>query len=86
MIEFINGAIAMGCWVAGLFFFRFWKSTSDRFFLLFGSAFWMQTIGRIFLMVHGTVNENYYLIYFFRLGAFILILIAIIDKNRVPKR
>ena len=32
---FLLGAIAMGCAVASLFFFRFWRNTRDRFFLLF---------------------------------------------------
>jgi hypothetical protein len=85
MIEFLNGAVAMGCWVAGLFFLRFWKRTSDRFFLLFGLAFWVMTIGRFLLVQHNVENENHYYIYLFRLFAFILILVAIIDKNRVEK-
>ena len=33
--EILIGAIAMGWLVAGLFFFRFWRQTGDRFFLWF---------------------------------------------------
>lgn len=75
------GAIAMSCFVAGLFFLRFWKSTKDRFFLFFAIAFWMEGINRIALALTAT-PENAPIIYLIRLMAFMLILFAIIDKNR----
>ena len=35
MEQMLTGAIAVGSLVAGLFFFRFWRHTRDRFFLWF---------------------------------------------------
>ena len=35
MNEILIGGIAVAALVAGLFFFRFWRTTGDRFFLLF---------------------------------------------------
>ena len=37
----LMGAIAAGWLVAGLFFFRFWRQTRDRFFLWFALSFWL---------------------------------------------
>jgi hypothetical protein len=37
--QMLAGALAMGYLVAMLFFFRFWRDTRDRLFLLFGIAF-----------------------------------------------
>ena len=37
------GALAMACWVAGLFFLRFWRLSRDRLFVFFVLAFWLLT-------------------------------------------
>lgn len=81
MKEMLLGAVAMASLVAGLFFLRFWKSTRDRFFLLFAIAFWVEAVNRVIL---GLVElpENVPVIYLIRLSAFGLILFAIVDKNR----
>jgi hypothetical protein len=73
----------MASLVASMFFVRFWKTTGDRFFLLFGIAFFVDAVSRV---VQGslTVSEEYEpLIYVGRLVTFGLILLAIWDKNRV---
>lgn len=84
MNNFLSGAI-MVCYLAtGLFFFRFWKQTRDRLLLMFSSAFCLLGINQIgFLFAEeGSAGRSY--IYLIRLTAFILILIAVIDKNRTP--
>lgn len=35
----LTGAIALASLLVGLFFFRFWRQTRDRFFLYFALAF-----------------------------------------------
>ncbi len=82
MNEFLSGATVMGCFVAGLFFLRFWKQTGDRFFAIFAFSFWIFAINRITFTFFKTNDENLAQFYLLRLLAFILILIAIIDKNR----
>ena len=90
MESFLIGAIAMALFVAGLFFLRFWRETRDRLFLIFGIAFWLLALTRLALVVFqvdrgpGDIEGNRY-VYWVRLFAFILILFAIIDKNR-PRR
>lgn len=86
MGQFISGAIMMGHFVTGLFFFRFWRKTRDRFFVLFASAFWILAFERIPLAFIDPANETRSLIYLIRLSAFLIILLAILDKNQSAKK
>lgn len=72
----------MACWAAGLFFFRFWKKTEDRLFAIFAVAFWMLAAERIILAIMNETNEARSYVYIIRFFAFLLILWAIVDKNR----
>ena len=76
------GAIATTCFIASLFFLRFWKSTRDRFFCFFAISFAIEGCGRLMQGLINYSNEQEPLFYLLRLGAFLLILWAIIDKNR----
>ena len=82
MSQFISGAIMMACWVAGLFFLRFWKKTGDRLFATFAVAFWMLAVERLTLALIRQANEVRGYVYIIRFVAFLFILWAIIDKNR----
>jgi uncharacterized membrane protein HdeD (DUF308 family) len=75
------GAIAMASLVAGLFFLRFWKDTRDRFFLFFSVAFFIEGLNRFALAMTSDPNEGRPFFYFVRFLSFLLILIAIVDKN-----
>jgi uncharacterized membrane protein HdeD (DUF308 family) len=78
---FLLGAISMSCLMAGLFFFRFWVSTRDRLFLLFGLSFAVEGLNRAALALSEHPQEGEPLFYIIRLLSFCLILGAIIDKN-----
>lgn len=80
--QLITGAIVMGYAVAGLFFARFWRQTRDRLFLIFAVSFWLLGIQRLALALTSAVAESDTAWYLVRLFAFLLILGAIIDKNR----
>ena len=87
MNEFLSGAIFALCCVAGLFFLRFWRRTRDRFFAFFAAAFFLLALQRPMLLLIQGSNEHVVTAYLVRLLAFVLILVAIIDKNRaVPRR
>jgi hypothetical protein len=77
---FLNGIILLGHGSAGLFFLRFWRKTRDRLFLMFAIAFWLLGIIRIAMALLGQDGEDHYM-YWFRLAAYLLILVAIVDKN-----
>ena len=75
------GAISMACLVAGLLFLRSWKRTGDRFFLFFATSFFIEGLNRAMLGLANDPNEGRPLFYFVRLFSFLLILIAIVQKN-----
>jgi hypothetical protein len=82
MEEFMMGAIAMGSAVAALFFLRFWRETGDRLFVMFAISFLLLGATRLGLAFsHDTVEGQTHW-YWVRLAAFVLILVAIVDKNR----
>ena len=84
MNEFLLGATAMGCLVVALFFVRFWRSTGDRFFALFALAFAVFGANRFVLALVDEDHEHRALAYLVRLAAFVVIIVAIVDKNRRP--
>lgn len=82
MNEFLMGAMAMNCWIASLFFLRFWHDTRDRLFALFSVAFVLLGLTRIGLALSHELSEAQTYYHWVRLASFVLILIAIVDKNR----
>ena len=86
MNDILVGGIATASITAGLFFFRFWWTTRDRFFLLFALSFWIEGVNRVMLYEKVGLNEEAPVYYLIRLVAYGLILAAIVDKNRAPRR
>ncbi len=77
------GALIASCFFAAVFFLRFWSRTRDRFHLFFAAA--MVLLGVNWGAVAGTTSaatEPHSEMYLARLLAFVLILVAIIDRNR----
>lgn len=79
---FINGATFFGFWIAALFFFRFWRKTNDRLFLMFSISFLLLGIERIVTAFVPVRGEFQFYTYSIRLAAFVLLICAILDKNR----
>jgi hypothetical protein len=82
MEAFLTGAIAMASAVAALFFLRFWRDTGDRLFAIFSASFGLLGLTRLGLVVSKEQLEGETYLYWIRLAAFVLILLAIADKNR----
>lgn len=78
----LAGTIAAASFVVALFFLRFWRTTGDRFFLFFASSFALEGINRMVLGAMTTAQDDEPAFYLVRLFAYMLILIAIVDKNR----
>jgi hypothetical protein len=89
---FMMGAIAMASVIAALFFLRFWRDTGDRLFGIFSAAFILLGVTRLGLALSSvqektTQHEEFHTAwYWVRLAAFLLILVAIADKNRGAAR
>jgi hypothetical protein len=82
VLQFLYGGLTVMCLAIGFFFLRFWHVSRDRFYLWFMAAFWalgaswgVQLAGRL-------ATEGAPHVYVLRLIGFVLIIVAIIDKNR----
>jgi uncharacterized membrane protein len=85
LYDFLSGAVALGFFVCGLFFFRFWKRTREQLFMAFSLAFALLGIGQTVIALAQIPTEEKSALYLIRLLAFLLILFAIYRKNR-PSR
>lgn len=82
MANLLIGGIVVASALAGLFFLRFWRSTNDRFFLLFALAFWIEGLQRFAVYYWFRGEDASPLAYLPRLLAYALIIVAIVAKNR----
>jgi hypothetical protein len=85
MTAFIGGVITMGYVVAGLFFLRFWTRTRDGLFAAFALAFWLLAANQGLVAALGATREEQTWFYLLRLLAFIIIIGAVIAKNRAAR-
>lgn len=81
MVAFVNGASALGCLVAGLFFLKFWRRTRDSLFLAFAAAFWLLGANAALPILLNRPAVAHSEVYLLRLAAFLLIILAIAGKN-----
>jgi len=87
---FLSGVTMATFLAAGIFFIRFWRTSRDRFFLLFAISCWLIAFERVVaLFINSTLeplwtnsSESLFWVYLVRLFAFISIAIAIYEKNR----
>jgi drug/metabolite transporter superfamily protein YnfA len=82
--DLISGGTMVAALVVALFFFRYWRQTRDRLFLIFSAGFLIFAVSRLVLAILDEAAEGRVFVYALRLLAFALILVAIIDKNRSP--
>jgi len=78
---------------SGLFFIKFWKASRDQFYLHFALAFFLLCIERILSIVTeinysfiSTNSDKLAWIYLIRLFSFLLIVYAILKKNKIFSR
>ena len=82
--NFMSGALMLAFVAIGLFFAAFWKRTADRLFGFFAGAFFLLAVERIVLVIVSPDHDAHYMAYLVRLAAFIMLAIAIWDRNRRP--
>jgi hypothetical protein len=80
--SFMSGAVMMSSVAAGIFFMKFWRKTNDRFFALFAAAFFLFSIERWLFVFLPNQDEANSWIFLIRLAGFLLIIAAVVDKNR----
>lgn len=86
MTPFLSGAVTLGYLIAGVFFLRFWRKTSDRFFVAFAAAFFLLALNQALAHWLGAADERVAYTYLLRVLAFVVILAAIVAKNVSAKR
>jgi hypothetical protein len=79
--QFLSGGVMIGCLAIGLFFHEFWRTTRDKFFIGFATAFWMLAVERVVLLWTAPLHEWEPYVYFIRFAAFLLMLVSIVSKN-----
>jgi hypothetical protein len=82
LYDFLSGFVSCGFVVTGLFFLRFWRRSGDGLFVWFAIAFWLLGAGQTILTLSGIPMEERSSIYLIRLAAFLVILFAVVRKNR----
>ena len=77
---FLIGAFAMGCTMASLIFFRFWRRSRDRLFLWFALSFLIEALNRAAFAASGLPDDAKFY-YGVRLISYALLLWAVVEKN-----
>lgn len=78
---FLSGAVTMGFGLSGLAFLRLWRRSGDHLLLAFAGAFWLLMVQPLSML--GPIShdsESWF--YLFRLAAYVLIITAVLVKNR----
>jgi len=81
MIEFLSGALVLAYGVAALHFLGFWRRTRDRLFLHFSVAFCLFALNQLASSIPTVSDETAGYEYLLRVVGFLLILVAILEKN-----
>jgi hypothetical protein len=79
---FLLGIIVTTSLVAGGLFAKFWRATRDPLFLYFAAAFLLEGLNRMVFLGLDRPHEGNEYVYIVRLVSYLLILLAIINKNR----
>jgi type II secretory pathway component PulM len=80
--DLLSGILVAHYAAIALFFARFWLKSRDRLFLMFSGAFVLLAIQRLAIALTQEILEQQAPLYLLRLAAFVVIIVAIIDKNR----
>lgn len=82
MNDLLSGVLIAFYATIALFFLRFWFAARERLFGLFALAFFVLATQRLALALTNATMEDQTVFYLLRLAAFVIIVIAIVDKNR----
>jgi hypothetical protein len=91
---FLSGVSMTSFAASGAFFLKFWVASRDRFYLYFCFACWLMAIERIVALFISATLETIWSpmveatswVYLIRLGAFLVIFFAIVEKNRIKNK
>ena len=82
MISLLSGILVAEYLVIALFFLRYWVTSRDRLFLMFSVAFTILAVQRGAIALTREGLEHQAPLFLLRLAAFVVIIVAVVDKNR----
>lgn len=86
LLDFLSGSVTLGMVAVAVFFLRFWSRSRDPLFLAFSMAFALLGFVQAMLAFSSMAIEERSWLYLIRLLAFLIIIVAIVRKNRGPAR
>ena len=82
LVAFLQAVSATAAWIAATMFLRYWRQTRDTLFAMFALAFTLLGLSWATLSIFNPVADASPYVYGLRLIAFLLIIGAVIVKNR----
>jgi len=86
VVAFLQAVSATAAWISAAMFLRYWRETRDVLFAMFALAFTLLGVSWAALSVFNPTAHASPYIYGLRLVAFLLIITAVIIKNRERAR
>ena len=84
IVTFLQSVSAAAAWMGAAMFLRYWRETRDALFVLFALAFMLLGLSWAILSVFNPVGDASPYVYGLRLLGFLLIIAAVVQKNREP--
>jgi hypothetical protein len=82
VVAFLQAVSATAAWVSATIFVRYWRESRDTLFALFAVAFTLLGFSWALLSILNPDGDASPYIYGLRLVAFLLLIVAVIQKNR----
>jgi len=82
VVAFLQAVSATAAWVSATIFLRYWRESRDMLFALFAVAFTLLGLSWALLSILNPDRDASPYIYGLRLVAFLLLIAAVIQKNR----
>ena len=86
LVAFLQAVSATAAWISATIFVRYWRDSRDLLFAYFALAFALLGLSWALLSVVNPTGDGSPYVYGLRLIAFVLIVIAVLLKNREAAR
>ena len=84
VVAFLQTVAATAAWISAAIFLRYWRESRDGLFAFFSVAFTLLGVSWAILSMFTPLGDASPYVYGLRLLAFLLIIAAVIAKNREP--
>jgi hypothetical protein len=86
LVLFLQTVSATAAWICSAIFLRYWRESRDPLFAYFALAFMLMGLSWAILSVFSPMGDASPYVYGLRLIAFLLIIVAVVVKNREAVR